>query len=378
MENSPIISLKNISMSFDGENVLQDLNLNIRDGEFVTLLGPSGCGKTTTLRIIGGFIKPDAGDVFFSGKRINDLPPHKRAVNTIFQKYALFPHLNVYDNVAFGMRVHGKKESEVKKTVKEMLELVNLSGFSHRGIHQLSGGQQQRVAIARALANDPKILLLDEPLGALDLKLRKDMQVELKKIQQATGITFIFVTHDQEEALSMSDTVVVMDKGIIQQIGTPQDIYNEPKNAFVADFIGESNILGGIMHEDFLCEFAGKKFKCLDKGFAKDEPVDVVIRPEDIDMVEPESTMLTGEVTSVTFKGVHFEFIVDVQGFKWMIQSTDYQEAGKRIGLQLTPDDIHIMKKSEYSGTFGDYSTFSDEMDEYMPQNDNGEEAEVD
>ena len=378
MENSPIISLKNISMSFDGENVLQDLNLNIRDGEFVTLLGPSGCGKTTTLRIIGGFIKPDAGDVFFSGKRINDLPPHKRAVNTIFQKYALFPHLNVYDNVAFGMRVHGKKESEVKKTVKEMLELVNLSGFSHRGIHQLSGGQQQRVAIARALANDPKILLLDEPLGALDLKLRKDMQVDLKKIQQATGITFIFVTHDQEEALSMSDTVVVMDKGIIQQIGTPQDIYNEPKNAFVADFIGESNILDGIMHEDFLCEFAGKKFKCLDKGFAKDEPVDVVIRPEDIDMVEPESTMLTGEVTSVTFKGVHFEFIVDVQGFKWMIQSTDYQEAGKRIGLQLTPDDIHIMKKSEYSGTFGDYSTFSDEMDEYMPQNDNGEEAEVD
>ena len=378
MENSPIISLKNISMSFDGENVLQDLNLNIRDGEFVTLLGPSGCGKTTTLRIIGGFIKPDAGDVFFSGKRINDLPPHKRAVNTIFQKYALFPHLNVYDNVAFGMRVHGKKESEVKKTVKEMLELVNLSGFSHRGIHQLSGGQQQRVAIARALANDPKILLLDEPLGALDLKLRKDMQVELKKIQQATGITFIFVTHDQEEALSMSDTVVVMDKGIIQQIGTPQDIYNEPKNAFVADFIGESNILDGIMHEDFLCEFAGKKFKCLDKGFAKDEPVDVVIRPEDIDLVEPESTMLTGEVTSVTFKGVHFEFIVDVQGFKWMIQSTDYQEAGKRIGLQLTPDDIHIMKKSEYSGTFGDYSTFSDEMDEYMPQNDNGEEAEVD
>ena len=378
MENSPIISLKNISMSFDGENVLQDLNLNIRDGEFVTLLGPSGCGKTTTLRIIGGFIKPDAGDVFFSGKRINDLPPHKRAVNTIFQKYALFPHLNVYDNVAFGMRVHGKKESEVKKTVKEMLELVNRSRFSHRGIHQLSGGQQQRVAIARALANDPKILLLDEPLGALDLKLRKDMQVELKKIQQATGITFIFVTHDQEEALSMSDTVVVMDKGIIQQIGTPQDIYNEPKNAFVADFIGESNILDGIMHEDFLCEFAGKKFKCLDKGFAKDEPVDVVIRPEDIDMVEPESTMLTGEVTSVTFKGVHFEFIVDVQGFKWMIQSTDYQEAGKRIGLQLTPDDIHIMKKSEYSGTFGDYSTFSDEMDEYMPQNDNGEEAEVD
>lgn len=376
MEKEPIISLKNITMSFDGETVLQNLNLNIRDGEFVTLLGPSGCGKTTTLRIIGGFIKPDAGDVFFSGRRINDLPPHKREVNTIFQKYALFPHLNVYDNVAFGMRVHGKKESEVKKTVKEMLELVNLSGFSHRGIHQLSGGQQQRVAIARALANDPKILLLDEPLGALDLKLRKDMQVELKKIQQATGITFIFVTHDQEEALSMSDTVVVMDKGVVQQIGTPQDIYNEPQNAFVADFIGESNILDGIMHEDFLCEFAGKKFKCLDYGFAKNEPVDVVIRPEDIDIVEPDSTMLTGEVTSVTFKGVHFEFIVDVQGFKWMIQSTDYHEVGKRIGLQLTPDDIHIMKKSEYSGTFGDYSTFSDEMDDCVPQVEMDEEAE--
>ena len=373
-----IIELKNITKAFDGEPVLQNVNLDIYDNEFITLLGPSGCGKTTMLRLIGGFETPDEGEVLFLGKKINDVPPYKRNVNTVFQKYALFPHLNVFENVAFPLREKKVPKGEIEAKVHEMLSLVALSGFENRAVTRLSGGQQQRVAIARALVARPQVLLLDEPLGALDLKLRKDMQVELKKIQQATGITFIFVTHDQEEALSMSDTVVVMDKGIIQQIGTPQDIYNEPKNAFVADFIGESNILDGIMHEDFLCEFAGKKFKCLDKGFAKDEPVDVVIRPEDIDMVEPESTMLTGEVTSVTFKGVHFEFIVDVQGFKWMIQSTDYQEAGKRIGLQLTPDDIHIMKKSEYSGTFGDYSTFSDEMDEYMPQNDNGEEAEVD
>lgn len=364
MENSPIISLKNISMSFDGENVLQDLNLNIRDGEFVTLLGPSGCGKTTTLRIIGGFIKPDAGDVFFSGKRINDLPPHKRAVNTIFQKYALFPHLNVYDNVAFGMRVHGKKESEVKKTVKEMLELVNLSGFSHRGIHQLSGGQQQRVAIARALANDPKILLLDEPLGALDLKLRKDMQVELKKIQKQTGITFVFVTHDQEEALSMSDTVVVMSEGKIQQIGTPIDIYNEPQNAFVADFIGESNILDGIMLEDYKVAFSGQTFPCLDKDFGKNVPVDVVVRPEDVDIVPVEQGQLTGVVTSVTFMGVHYEIIVDVGGFKWMIQTTDFVDVDEHIGIQLEPDAIHIMRKSEYSDLYGDYSSFSNELDE--------------
>ena len=373
-----IIELKNITKSFDGVPVLQNVNLDIYDNEFITLLGPSGCGKTTMLRLIGGFETPDEGDIVFLGNKINDVPPYKRNVNTVFQKYALFPHLNVFENVAFPLREKKVPKEEIQAKVTEMLSLVALKGFENRSVTRLSGGQQQRVAIARALVAHPQVLLLDEPLGALDLKLRKDMQVELKKIQQATGITFIFVTHDQEEALSMSDTVVVMDKGIIQQIGTPQDIYNEPKNAFVADFIGESNILDGIMHEDFLCEFAGKKFKCLDKGFAKDEPVDVVIRPEDIDMVEPESTMLTGEVTSVTFKGVHFEFIVDVQGFKWMIQSTDYQEAGKRIGLQLTPDDIHIMKKSEYSGTFGDYSTFSDEMDEYMPQNDNGEEAEVD
>lgn len=376
MIDRSIISLKDIAVSFDGEEVLKNFNLSIRDGEFVTLLGPSGCGKTTTLRIIGGFVKPDRGDVFFNDVKINDLPPHKREVNTIFQKYALFPHLNVYDNVAFGMRVHGKSEGEVKKTVKEMLNMVNLNGFAHRNVNLLSGGQQQRVAIARALANEPKVLLLDEPLGALDLKLRKDMQVELKKIQQQTGITFVFVTHDQEEALSMSDTVVVMDKGQIQQIGTPQDIYNEPQNAFVADFIGESNILDGVMHEDYRVEFAGHKFQCVDRGFQPDEAVDVVIRPEDIDVVEPDASHLSGTVTSVNFKGVHYEIIVDVRGFKWMIQSTDYQEAGKSIGLVLQPDDIHIMHKSEYSGMFGDYSSFSDEMDESQPQ-DGHEEDEV-
>ena len=369
-----IISLKNIAVSFDGEQVLRDLNLNIRDGEFVTLLGPSGCGKTTTLRIIGGFVKPDSGEIFFNGKKINDLPPHKREVNTIFQKYALFPHLNVYENVAFGMRVHKKSEREIRDTVKEMLRLINLSGFAHRNVNLLSGGQQQRVAIARALANNPKVLLLDEPLGALDLKLRKDMQTELKKIQQQTGITFVFVTHDQEEALSMSDTVVVMDRGRIQQIGTPQDIYNEPQNAFVADFIGESNILDGIMQKDFLVEFAGRKFECVDKGFAPAEPVDVVIRPEDIDVVSPADGHISGTVTSVNFKGVHYEIIVDVRGFKWMIQSTDYQEVGQKIGMILQPDDIHIMKKSEYSGMFGDYSTFSDEMEEDLHSEEKAEE----
>ena len=373
MGDNSIIRLENITVSFDGEQVLKNLNLSIRDGEFVTLLGPSGCGKTTTLRIIGGFVKPDAGDVFFNGKKINDLPPHKREVNTIFQKYALFPHLNVYDNVAFGMRVHKKSEKQVKETVREMLAMVNLSGFANRNVNSLSGGQQQRVAIARALANDPKVLLLDEPLGALDLKLRKDMQVELKKIQKATGITFIFVTHDQEEALSMSDTVVVMDSGEIQQIGTPEDIYNEPANAFVADFIGESNILDGVMLEDYLCSFADKKFRCVDAGFQKNENVDVVIRPEDIDVVEADSTHLTGVVTNVTFKGVHFEIIVDVEDFKWMIQSTDYQPVGAKIGLLIQPEDIHIMKKSVYSGTFGDYSTFSDEMEEDVAKE---EEAE--
>ena len=363
MENS-IISLKDIAVSYDGEQVLSGFSLDIRDGEFVTLLGPAGCGKTTVLRTIGGFIRPDSGEVFFNGENITALPPHKREVNTIFQKYALFPHLNVYDNIAFGMRLKGKSERQVKETVHEMLGMVNLSGYAHRGVSQLSGGQQQRVAMARALANEPKVLLLDEPLSALDLKLRKDMQVELKKIQQQTGITFVFVTHDQEEALSMSDRVVVMDGGVIQQTGSPTDIYNEPENAFVADFIGESNILDGLMLEDYSVKFAGHKFQCLDKGFGTNTPVDLVIRPEDIDVVQADSTHITGEVTGVTFKGVHYEIIVDVAGFKWMIQSTDYRAVGDRIGLSLTPDDIHVMSKSAYSGRFGDYSTFSDEMEE--------------
>jgi len=363
LENNIIIDLKNISVSFDGEPILKDLNLYIRDKEFITFLGPSGCGKTTTLRVIAGFIEPDGGDVIFDNKRINDVPPHKRQVNTIFQRYALFGHLNVYENIAFGLRIKKTPEKEIKKTVFEMLELVNLKGFEKRNINSLSGGQQQRVAIARALAVKPRVLLLDEPLGALDLKLRKDMQVELKNIQQRLNITFIYVTHDQEEALSMSDTVVVMDNGRIQQIGTPTDIYNEPKNAFVADFIGESNIIDGIMREDCLVEFDGRKFECLDKGFEKNEPVDVVIRPEDVVVLPPTENKLSGEVTSVTFKGVHYEIIVDINGFKWMIQSTVKSEVGETISLDIVPDAIHIMKKSEYSGQFGDYSSFSDEIE---------------
>ena len=358
-----LIELKNICKAFDGEQVLSNIDLYINDKEFITLLGPSGCGKTTTLRIIGGFETPDSGELIFDGKSIADVPPYKRNVNTVFQKYALFPHLNVYENIAFGLRISKVKEEDIRKRVKEMLELVNLRGFERRNVTMLSGGQQQRVAIARALVNHPKVLLLDEPLGALDLKLRKDMQNELKNIQTKTGITFVYVTHDQEEALSMSDTVVVMADGKIQQIGTPTDIYNEPVNAFVADFIGESNIIDGIMLADYKVKFAGHIFECLDKGFDKDEAIDVVVRPEDVDVVKPENGMLTGVVTSVTFKGVHYEIIVDIKGFKWMIQSTDYVAPEQTIGLYIEPDAIHIMKKSEYSNMFGDYSTFSDEMD---------------
>ena len=364
MASNEIIKLKNISMSFDDEQIIDNMSLYIRDKEFITFLGPSGCGKTTTLRIIAGFLQPDSGEVIFDGKVINELPPHKRQVNTIFQRYALFPHLNVYENIAFGLRLSKTPEKEIKETVTEMLSLVNLKGFEKRNIASLSGGQQQRVAIARALAVKPRVLLLDEPLGALDLKLRKDMQVELKNIQKRLGITFIYVTHDQEEALSMSDTIVVMNGGKIQQIGTPLDIYNEPKNAFVADFIGESNIIEGVMRADFWVEMAGNKFKCLDKGFGVDEEVDVVVRPEDVDIVKAEDGMVSGKVTSITFKGVHYEIIVEIKGFKWMIQSTDYQEVGSTIGLVIEPDAIHIMKKSEYSGLYGDYSSFSEEFDE--------------
>ena len=363
MKENVIITLKDISVAFDGETILNKLNLEIKDGEFVTFLGPSGCGKTTTLRIIAGFQDADSGEVIFDDKVMNGVPAHKRPVNTIFQRYALFPHLNVYENIAFGLRLRKMKEEEIKAKVSEMLELVSLKGFDRRSIDSLSGGQQQRVAIARALAVDPEVLLLDEPLGALDLKLRKDMQVELKNIQQRLGITFIYVTHDQEEALAMSDKVVVIDHGEIQQIGTPIDIYNEPENAFVADFIGESNILDGVMLDDYKVKFSGRTFDCVDKGFDKNEEVDVVIRPEDVDACPPEEGMLTGVVTSVTFKGVHYEIIVDIKGFKWMIQSTDVQYEGDTIGITIKPDEIHVMKKSKYSGMFGDYSSFSDEMD---------------
>lgn len=341
-----IIELRDISMQFDGETVLDRISLDIHDNEFITLLGPSGCGKTTTLRIIGGFVTPDSGDVLFNGKRINDLPPYKRAVNTVFQRYALFPHLNVYENVAFGLRISKTPEKEIKRRVTEMLDIVDLSGFEKRSVNLLSGGQQQRVAIARALINNPKVLLLDEPLGALDLKLRKDMQIELKRIQRRMSITFVYVTHDQEEALTMSDTVVVMNGGKIQQIGTPQDIYNEPVNAFVANFIGESNILPGIMHKDYLVEFAGNNFECVDSGFGEMEPVDVVIRPEDITLTGPTDDSLNGVVETVTFKGVHYEMIIKCYSDIWLVHSTKSPKVGDIVGLNITPEDIHIMKKS--------------------------------
>ena len=371
-----LIRLRNICMAFDDELVLNNINLYINDKEFLTLLGPSGCGKTTTLRMIGGFATPTSGDVLFDGVRINDVPPHQRQINTVFQKYALFPHLNVFENIAFGLRMQrrpdpsdSKKrvkipEEEIRERVLEMLEIISLKGFENRRPDALSGGQQQRVAIARALVNKPKVLLLDEPLGALDLKLRKDMQIELKRIQQQVGITFIYVTHDQEEALTMSDTIVVMDKGSIQQIGTPEDIYNEPKNAFVADFIGESNIIDGLMVRDKLVQMYGRQFPCLDGGFEPNEPVDVVIRPEDIDIVPVEQGQLTGTVTNVTFKGMQYDIIVDFKGFKWLIQTTDHSPEGTRIGIKIDPDGIHVMKKSQYSGMFGDYSSFSDEYDD--------------
>ena len=369
-----LIRLSDCRMVFDDEVVLNSINLYINDKEFLTLLGPSGCGKTTTLRIIGGFQKPTSGDVFFDGVRINDVPPHRRQVNTVFQKYALFTHMNLFENVAFGLRIAKVPEKEIERRVNEALELVNLPGYGKRSVDSLSGGQQQRIAIARAIVNRPQVLLLDEPLGALDLKQRKDMQIELKKIQQQVGITFVYVTHDQEEALTMSDTVVVMDKGNIQQIGSPIDIYNEPKNAFVADFIGESNIIDGIMHADGVVGMYGKKFPCLDGGFAPNEAVDVVIRPEDIDIVSEEQGQLTGTVTEVTFKGMHYDIIVDFRGFKWLIQTTDFSPVGARIGVKIDPDGFHIMKKSAYSGKFGDYSSYSDEYDELSEDAEAGDE----
>ena len=342
-----LISLRNINVEFDGETILNNINLDIKDKEFVTLLGPSGCGKTTTLRIIGGFLTPDSGTISFEGKEINNLPAYKRNVNTVFQRYALFPHLNVYDNVAFGLRIKKMPEKEIQKRAKEMLELVNLKGYEKRSINSLSGGQQQRVAIARALVNQPKVLLLDEPLGALDLKLRKEMQTELKAIQQRLEITFIYVTHDQEEALTMSDTVVVMNKGDIQQIGSPVDIYNEPINAFVADFIGESNILDGIMKKDLLVEIFGSEFECVDRGFGENTPVDVVIRPEDIKIVDAENAKIAGIVESVTFKGVHYEMVIEAYDFSWLVHSTKAAEVGSTVGISFDPYDIHIMRKME-------------------------------
>ena len=347
MNKNALISLRGIRVDFDDEPVLKGIDLDIMDKEFITFLGPSGCGKTTTLRIIGGFIQPKEGDVFFGGVRINDLPPYKREVNTVFQRYALFPHLNVYENVEFGLKIAKVPEKERRQSVKEMLKLVGLSGYDRRQVNQLSGGQQQRVAIARALVNRPKVLLLDEPLGALDLKLRKEMQIELKRIQQALEITFIYVTHDQEEALTMSDRVVVMRDGNILQIGTPQDIYNEPCNAFVADFIGESNIIDGIMHKDFLVEFANDYFDCVDKGFEPKERVQVVVRPEDFKIVPADKGKISGIVESIIFKGVHYEIMVDAMGYKWKIHTTQYVEPGTLIGMDVAPMDIHIMKRTE-------------------------------
>lgn len=346
MEKDILIELRNITKKYEENVVIENLNLHVRRNEFITLLGPSGCGKTTTLNIIAGFENVDSGNIIFENNKINDIPPHKRQINTVFQKYALFTHMNIYENVAFGLRIKKLPEKEIKEKVKNMLKLVDLDGFEKRATHSLSGGQQQRVAIARALVNEPKLLLLDEPLGALDLKLRKEMQVELKKIQKQLGITFVFVTHDQEEALTMSDTIVVMNKGEIQQIGTPEDIYNEPKNRFVANFIGESNIINGVMLEDFKVNFEGKDFQCVDKGFNKNEAVEVVIRPEDIKITDEAEGMLNGKVTSVVFRGVHYEIKAMIDNTEWIIHNTMQVSVGKNIGIKITPDDIHIMRKA--------------------------------
>ena len=344
MDNN-IIELKGINKKYGNNTVLDNLSLNIKSNEFLTLLGPSGCGKTTTLKIIAGFENADSGEVLFNGEDISNLAPNKRQLNTVFQKYALFPHMNVYENIAFGLKIKKLPKDEIDKKVKEMLKMVSLSGFEKRKIDSLSGGQQQRIAIARALVNEPKILLLDEPLGALDLKLRKEMQLELKNIQQKLGITFIFVTHDQEEALTMSDTIVVMNNGVIQQKGSPEDIYNEPANAFVADFIGESNILSGIMIEDFKVKLRNHVFQCVDKGFSSNENIDVVVRPEDIKIYSNETGVLHGTIKSVIFRGVHYEMIVEENGYEWIVHNTKHFEEGTKVSLDIYPEDIHIMKK---------------------------------
>ena len=345
--NKVLIDLKNISKSFDDQLVLDDLNLYIRENEFLTLLGPSGCGKTTTLRILGGFETPDTGRVIFDDKDITKLPPNKRQLNTVFQRYALFPHMTIEENIAFGLKIKGKSKSYIDDKIKYALKLVNLDGYGHRMPDSLSGGQQQRIAIARAIVNEPKVLLLDEPLGALDLKLRQDMQYELIRLKNELGITFIYVTHDQEEALTMSDTIVVMNQGYIQQVGTPEDIYNEPKNAFVADFIGDSNILSATMVHDRLVNILGANFPCVDEGFGQKKPVDAVIRPEDIDLVKPEDGIIRGVVTHVIFKGVHYEMEVMANNYEWLVHSTDMFPVGAEVGLRVDPFDIQIMKKPE-------------------------------
>ena len=342
-----LIDLQHISKSYDGQMVLDDLNLYIRENEFLTLLGPSGCGKTTTLRLIGGFETPDQGRIIFDGKDITSLPPNKRQLNTVFQKYALFPHMTIAENIAFGLKIKKKSDAYIQDKIKYALKLVNLDGFENRNPDSLSGGQQQRIAIARAIVNEPKVLLLDEPLGALDLKLRQDMQYELIRLKNELGITFIYVTHDQEEALTMSDTIVVMNQGYIQQIGTPVDIYNEPENAFVADFIGDSNIIDGIMLEDKLVEILGVRFRCVDTGFGQNRPVDVVIRPEDVDLVKPEEGIIDGVVTHLIFKGVHYEMEVMANGYEWLVHSTDCFPAGTKVGISVDPFDIQIMNKPE-------------------------------
>ena len=342
-----IVSLKDIVVDFDGERILDELSLDIHDKEFVTFLGPSGCGKTTTLRVIAGFITPKSGNVFFDGKDIASVPPYKRQVNTVFQKYALSPHLNVYENVAFGLRLKKLPEETIRPKVLEMLETVGLRGFERRSINQLSGGQQQRVAIARSLVNQPRVLLLDEPLGALDLKLRKEMQLELKRLQREMNITFVYVTHDQEEALTMSDTIVVMNQGYIQQIGTPESIYNEPENAFVADFIGDSNIIDSVMIRDKLVSFLGKKWDCVDTGFGENKPVDVVIRPEDVILKEEGAGTLDGVVSHLIFKGVHYEMEVMAGGFEWLVHSTSMFPVGTKISISVDPFNIQIMNKPE-------------------------------
>ncbi len=347
--NNDFITFEHITKSFDGETVLDDLCLNIKENEFMTLLGPSGCGKTTTLRLLGGFETPDSGKIFFDGKDITTLAPNERKLNTVFQKYALFPHMSIAENIAFGLKISKKSKAYIDDKIKYALKLVNLDGFEHRSVDSLSGGQQQRIAIARAIVNEPKVLLLDEPLGALDLKLRQDMQYELIRLKNELGITFLYVTHDQEEALTMSDSIVVMNQGYIQQIGTPEDIYNEPVNAFVADFIGDSNIIDGIMLEDRMVEILGTRFPCVDEGFGKNQPVDVVIRPEDVELVAPEDGIIQGVVSSIIFKGVHYEIEVKANGFEWLVHTTKLHEVGSQVGIQVIPFNIQIMHKPESS-----------------------------